>query len=114
MFPLHFLTVTNPDYVGCFSEPVCTEDLNARALTFIANDEQAMTVEQCKILASQMGFAYAAVQWHSQCFGGFDISQYTEAGTCDRPCSGDSSQMCGGSCTNAMYLTNAGKEVLGA
>jgi hypothetical protein len=103
------LAVSDPDYLGCFSEPVCTEDLNARALTFIADDDQAMTVEQSKILAAQMGFAYAGAQWHSQRFGGSDISQYIEPGTCDRPCSGDSSQTCGGNCANAIYRTNAGE-----
>ena len=49
-----------------------------------------------------MGGSWALLEYGHECFCGFEDTDITRLGsaTCDRPCEGDSSQMCGGS--NAM------------
>lgn len=66
-----------------------------------------MTVELCKRLARTppLRFVYAAVQNGDTCFGGNDITQYTNTGTCDSPCTGNNQTVCGGAWVNAIYRT---------
>lgn len=98
------------EYVNCFAEPTCGDPYQ-RAMTFLGFDN-AMSVQKCVALAHSKGFAYAAVQWISACFGGNDISQYTTITTCDARCSG-SADACGGSCANAIYVVPMPGEKLG-
>jgi hypothetical protein len=65
-----------------------------------------MTVEVCLGLAKAAGYVYAALQQRTYCYGGNDITAFAELGNCNAPCGGDVSRMCGGSCTNAIYLAN--------
>ena len=63
-----------------------------------------MTPQLCQRLCT--GYHYAGVQWYSECWCGdilsrFDLRPDSE---CDTPCSGDSSQMCGGSWHNSIYF----------
>jgi hypothetical protein len=62
-----------------------------------------MTVEMCQAWARGAGYAYAAVQHSTQCFGGNDISKYVTPGTCNMPCAGNTTQNCGGACTNRIF-----------
>jgi hypothetical protein len=71
----------------------------------LLSDSSPLTVEGCIKLAAAANYTYAGVQFSYQCFGGNDISQYIGQGTCRAPCSGNSSQICGGNCTNAIYMT---------
>jgi hypothetical protein len=88
--------------LGCFQEPVCNEVAD-RALSSFYKIDSAMTVEMCQDLVLAAGYAYAAVQWHYQCFGGNDISQYVTPGTCSAACAGNMTQNCGGTCANRIF-----------
>lgn len=69
-----------------------------------------MTVEKCALMAAAWGYKFFALQWYYECYGGNDITRYTQPGTCDRPCRGDNRQMCGGACANSIYaLAASGK-----
>jgi hypothetical protein len=66
-----------------------------------------MTIESCIALAQaktpSSGFRYAAVQAGTLCMAGTDISAYTVAGICEKPCGGNATQSCGGWCANFIY-----------
>jgi hypothetical protein len=68
-------------------------------------DLSGMTIQKCIQLAEDRGLKYAAVQIGTWCHAGNDISAYVAPGKCDRPCSGNPDQKCGGPLTNAIYLT---------
>jgi hypothetical protein len=68
-----------------------------------------MTQEMCQNLVRAAGFKYAAVQWYRDCFGGNDISQYVDPGTCNTPCAGNAAQNCGGGCRNLIFKVVPGK-----
>jgi hypothetical protein len=74
-----------------------------RALGSFHLQHHAMTVEMCQALVRDAGYTYAAVQFYSECFGGNDISKYVTPGICDRPCAGNTTQNCGGACTNRIF-----------
>lgn len=97
---------TDMSYVGCFREPVIGPNRTSRPLKFLTDGTTNMTVELCKQLARNNGFVYAGLQFYSTCYGGNDTSSYTTLGLCDTPCAGNNSQMCGGTWTNAIYLTS--------
>jgi hypothetical protein len=83
-------------------EPWCG-GANSRALTLLAVKDE-LTVEFCAERAQAAGYRYAAVQSIAWCYGGNDISKYTEPGTCWMHCNGDPDQQCGGPCSNSMYM----------
>ena len=63
-----------------------------------------MTPQLCQRLCT--GYHYAGVQWYSECWCGDVLSSYDlrPDSECNTPCSGDSSQMCGGSWHNSIYF----------
>lgn len=86
-------------YVGCFG------DANARVMTQIATQEDwGMTIENCASLASQLNYAYFALQFHYQCWGSNSTSYNTLGpATCDLYCTGNAQQTCGGAYANSVY-----------
>lgn len=106
-------------YQGC-----AEDDVNSRTLTGTNNiysEDQATTdVDSC--LQTCAGSTYAGLEYGKQCFCGDSIPsgrapQASTLGSCNMPCAGNSSQICGGgsqislykvcapgsSCTNAAY-----------
>ena len=51
------------------------------------------------------GHKYAGVQYGNQCYCGNSFGKYDTADNCDMACSGDESQMCGGTWANMIYGT---------
>jgi hypothetical protein len=98
-------------YVGCFPEPTCGSEWS-RAMQLLSKSD-SLTVEGCLELAAAANYKYAAVQYAFECFGGNDISQYIGRGTCNKPCTGNASQMCGGGCTNAIYRAGGPAQLAG-
>lgn len=107
---IHVLWVvrcTDLSCVGCYMDSI----INAigtpynRPLFYIT-ENNVMTIELCKQMARDQGFAYAAVQYFGQCFGGNNISSYTTAGNCDTRCNGNSNEWCGGALVNGIYRTS--------
>ncbi len=106
-------------YQGC-----ATDDVNSRTLTGTSNiysaDQATTDVESC--IKSCLGSTYAGLEYGKQCFCGNSVAadrapQASQFGSCNLPCAGNSSQICGGgsqlslykvcasgsSCTNAAY-----------
>jgi hypothetical protein len=98
-------------YIGCFKEPTCGAT-TSRKMKFLVgfpgsegNEVKEMTPGFCIGYAKGQGYAYAAVQYGSECYGGNDISAYTSPGQCGIACTGDSRITCGGACESDIFLT---------
>lgn len=68
----------------------------------------------CKAHCSSKGKYYYGTQYGSECWCGEEGTDYNKYGsaTCDRPCSGDPTTICGGSYAMTVYLTGDGKQLL--
>jgi hypothetical protein len=90
-------TAPAPFYNGCYRD-----DRN-RALDIFKGWRSNMTPQLCQRLCT--GHHYAGVQWYGECWCGdgvgYDLRPDSE---CNTPCSGDSSQMCGGGWRNSIYF----------
>ncbi|KAL9082656.1 MAG: hypothetical protein Q9159_006264 [Coniocarpon cinnabarinum] len=77
--------------LGCF-----TDAKDQRVLTgATTNMMQSMTIPQCTDFCSQNGFAYAGLEWKSECYCG-DSAPTESSDQCSDQCAGDSSTTCGG------------------
>ncbi|KZO97047.1 WSC-domain-containing protein [Calocera viscosa TUFC12733] len=95
-----------PSYtpLGCYSEPTPYSPDESRAIpnaTTGALTDQ--TVEGCVDYCYNLGYPLAAVEHGNLCFcsdgiyyGGAPVPNGNSAGECATPCSGDSSEICGG------------------
>jgi hypothetical protein len=125
---LHFIDcrvadpVYEPGYAGCFKEPLCSPSYLSepsavtitRALREIAV-ERGMTIQRCKLLATQKGLRYAALQRGDTCHGGNSLAAYNTSRdlvvgsaaqlVCGEMCDGNTEQMCGGECASSVYTT---------
>lgn len=73
----------------------------------LLGESGAMTVALCRQTARQSNLAFFGVQNGDQCFGGNDLSKFTNPGTCYKQCAGDAQVNCGGPCSNQIYTTGA-------
>ena len=84
----------------------CIKD-SGRLFPFqVANDDEGLTIEKCKKLCFEdHGYVYAGVQYAHQCFCGNRRPSISPApqSDCSKPCSGDSSQKCGGTWRMNIY-----------
>src|SRR5262249_6136593 len=60
------------------------------------------------------GFAYAGVQYSSECWCGNSYGRYGTSTNCNMTCSGDSTQICGGPWANDVYAVHSTPPVDGA
>ena len=89
---------------GCY-----TEATNSRALTSLFISDPKMTPLLCMTTCQQKGYMYAGVEYASQCFCGNSIvagSVSASSSDCSMPCSGDSTQMCGGNNRLNLFLSS--------
>ncbi|KIY46772.1 hypothetical protein FISHEDRAFT_75298 [Fistulina hepatica ATCC 64428] len=99
-------TATTSGYIGCIAD-----SSSARAITGAAYSVQGkMTPAYCKGLCS--GYTYAGVEYSYQCFCG---DSYTNNGRgtivsgayCNSACSGNSTEMCGGTGYMGVYTVSS-------
>ena len=84
----------------------CFKDVPQRYLNGASHTaEYGMTVEKCKELCLDGGFAYAGVQYARQCFCG-DTAPTEPATNCNMKCHGNKDQICGGSWAMNVYSTS--------
>ena len=57
------------------------------------------------------GYMYAGVQFAEHCYCGDSYGRYGNAANCDKPCSGDASQMCGGAYANNVLRNNCNMHI---
>jgi hypothetical protein len=84
----------------------CYKDESTRDLT----DQTSLSpvsVETCTSTCKSAGYAYAGVQYGSQCFCGNAYGKYGTATDCNMACNGKSSETCGGTWANNIYATGA-------
>ncbi len=84
----------------------CYKDESSRDLS----DQTSLSpvsVETCVSTCKSDGYAYAGVQYGSQCFCGNSYGKYGTATDCNKACNGNSSETCGGSYANNIYPTGA-------
>ena len=95
--PVNPSTISDYRPLGCYTE---ASD-NNRALIFQQNvSSSALTTEICLSSCKAMGMPYAGTEYSGECFCGTFLnpgSVPTTSDQCNMPCSGDSSETCGGS-----------------
>jgi hypothetical protein len=110
-------TGSSPDYGGTVitrdarQALGCFRDTGERDLpsAFLTSDR--MTVGTCITNCAQQGFAYAGVQYGSQCFCGNSYGRYGPAENCDMRCAGNAGEFCGGFWANNIYSIRPGSQL---
>ena len=72
-----------------------------------------MTIELCLSICRSRNFAYAGLEWQTECYCGNESTrsfEWTWPGKCDDKCAGNSNQVCGG--TNAISIWQVPKKTL--
>jgi hypothetical protein len=98
--------------LGCVADP-----LTARVLTFNTQvSEAAQTIETCMETCKSMNLKYAGLEYNFECWCGdvFDntpVPATYPTASCNYPCTGDATEMCGGQeymnlydCTDALPI----------
>lgn len=97
-----------PPAVPPSSSRGCWSDDGARALP-VSPIPTGATVESCVAAARAMGFAYAGLQDHGQCFAGNVLGRTqvadTNHATCNARCDANPTEWCGGSWLNSIWST---------
>eukprot|EP01064_Diplonema_japonicum_P030264 TRINITY_DN50_c0_g1_i4.p1 TRINITY_DN50_c0_g1~~TRINITY_DN50_c0_g1_i4.p1 ORF type:complete len:1177 (+),score=258.27 TRINITY_DN50_c0_g1_i4:61-3591(+) len=88
-------------YMGCFRD----YSSNRQFPVYAYSDSKLNSVEKCTRTCQHNGYKYAGLQYGKQCWCGDDLSTSTRTtmSQCDDPCSGDSTQTCGGGYRNQVY-----------
>lgn len=94
--------VPRQDYasLGCYSEPP-----DSRALDRVLSSPK-MTTNKCLVICSYRSFAYAGLEFGSECWCG-DVLNPDAApspDSCDMPCAGNESDTCGGRGALTLYV----------
>src|SRR5262249_53265626 len=100
------VTTTAP--IGCFADQ-STRDLPTKLWSNSTNTPTA-----CIAGCQKAGFAYAGVQYTSECWCGNSYGRYGTSTNCTMTCSGDSTQICGGAWANDVEAVNGAARVNGA
>ena len=103
-----------PVLQGCFGEPRnCLTNQGGDTGSqrpFVIGDiysRGSMTVEKCLGICKVKGMKYAGLQWAGECYCGSDLTAYLGvAGTCNMACMGNGAQLCGGHCSNSIYVAS--------
>ena len=98
-------------YLGCY------KDQGDRDLSGHGFNGSKMTTDRCTSECRSRGFAYAGTQYSKWCFCGNSYGNSGSANNCNMPCSGNSSETCGGSWANSVYQlkgvgTDNGKTII--
>ncbi|OBT51039.1 hypothetical protein VE04_08574, partial [Pseudogymnoascus sp. 24MN13] len=100
--PTSPVTVGDYDFVYCWAEPAAGRSFAAKSTA--ADD---MTNEKCATFCA--AYPYFGTQWSKECWCGTGPAGggLAPLGECDYPCSGDASQLCGGSRRLSLYVNSA-------
>ncbi|KAF1963834.1 WSC-domain-containing protein [Byssothecium circinans] len=91
--------------LGCY-----TEGTSGRSLDYSQWDHlnvSAMTTETCLTACGKKGFPFAGTEFGRECYCGVVLGNgttSTSAGECSTPCSGNSTQTCGGTDRLSLYV----------
>jgi hypothetical protein len=101
--PVNDSVITDYNFVGCYSEGV-----GGRALEYQQNlNGDTLTVEECLFACKDNGFAFAGVEYASQCFCSVVLGNGSvplDSSQCNMACNGNINETCGGSGTLDLYV----------
>lgn len=87
-------------YSGCYADTHSPETLSLRSQL----DQQNMTIEKCVSVCKGNGFRYAGLEYYGVCYCGNTVrGQQLPEESCNYPCTGNSSQTCGGTDIISIY-----------
>ncbi|GAB1606542.1 uncharacterized protein LOC115209445 [Argonauta hians] len=87
-------------YIGCY------KDGPRRAMDgFFYTDHLEMTIEKCLSECGKRDFLFAGLEWRYECFCGNSYTMYGRRNEswCNRPCTGNQQQVCGGGYSLSVY-----------
>lgn len=77
-----------------------------------------MTLEKCTTFCQKGGFAFAGLEYSSECYCGNTLANGATLSAfstqCNMPCSGNAGQTCGGPNAITLFSTAAGLALVGA
>ena len=88
------------DYVGCYTDSEDSRDLP----TQLSGD--VSSAAQCASLCACAGYAFAGVQYGSECYCGDAYGSAGESTECSDACSADDDDACGGYYCNSIYAVD--------
>ena len=98
---------SDPEVLGWNLDGQCFADNSDRILPQ-QKTVQDLTIDKCMTACLEDHFIYAGVQAGGQCFcGNATPTSTAPQSACNRPCGGDTSQMCGGSWKMNIYQNRA-------
>ncbi|KAK3943042.1 WSC domain-containing protein [Diplogelasinospora grovesii] len=87
-------------YSGCFADTGSPDALSFRSPL----DQQNMTIETCVAECKGNGYRYAGLEYYGICFCGETVNgAQLDDSQCTYPCTGNSSEICGGSNIISVY-----------
>lgn len=87
-------------YSGCYADTGNPHTLSLRSQL----DQQDMTIEKCVSVCKGNGFRYAGLEHYGVCYCGNTVNgQQLDEEQCNYPCTGNSSQICGGTDIISIY-----------
>ncbi|KAK0646171.1 WSC domain-containing protein [Cercophora newfieldiana] len=88
-------------YSGCFQDLGTASILQWRTPL----DQQAMTAETCMATCKGNGFRYAGLTYYGVCYCGQTVKgPQVDESLCNYPCTGNSSQTCGGNNVHSVFV----------
>lgn len=101
-------TVALPSGWSAASATCLAEGTNGRALAGASTADGAMTVTMCLNFCQSKGFQYAGIEYSGECYCAGDISNgaslSVSSPNCNMPCSGESTETCGGPGALSLYV----------
>ena len=104
-------SINNNTYAGNMTYVGCWTDQSPPSLANMAYNGPANTIENCTTLCANGGYTIAGVEFGSQCFCGKSLGYLATKvidSSCQASCSGNSSEICGGSVYNGCYHAPSG------
>ncbi|WVQ72136.1 hypothetical protein IAR50_001681 [Cryptococcus sp. DSM 104548] len=99
--------VSNSTYLGCYTNTGIDS-----AVTATKYSMSSMTAKLCVSRCSSLGYAYAGIEYYSECYCGNTAPASTRKNSdnskCEYACLGDSTQKCGGAGNLGVYSLGSG------
>ncbi|KAH8892639.1 galactose oxidase [Thozetella sp. PMI_491] len=103
-------TVIPTDLGGAWAYQGCWTDVGRTLDAAGYTNNTGMTVESCVAFCGVRGYQYAGVEYYQECYCGSSLKTgavNTTASSCNAPCTGNSSEACGGSGVLSLYYSSA-------
>ncbi|WVQ99094.1 hypothetical protein IAU59_006226 [Kwoniella sp. CBS 9459] len=104
--------------IGSWNKQGCIQEVGGRALngaSLVTND---MTLEKCTSFCANKGFAFAGLEYATECYCGNTLANGATLSAfstqCNMPCGGATGQICGGPNAITLYSTLSGNALVGA